>query len=929
MMKNLLNLIFLFLAPILLGAQVVSVSPPFPSQNDTVTIIFDASEGNGALSGFVPVYTHTGIITAAAGPGNWQNVQGNWGTADPNVIMTPLGNNKHSISYHIPTFYNIGTGTIVTELSFVFRNSNGNTVGRAADGSDIFYPIYPANSGLLAAFLSPNQTQITNLGSMLNFSGATNVDADIDIFDNGVLQSSVISSRSINTSFSAGAAGLHTVELVADDGSTIVRDTVYYVVNSAVQTLAVPANTEYGINYLSPSSLRLKLHAPFKNYVYVIGDFNNWEANPNYFMHKDPNGTDWWIDISNLSPGDRYSFQYWVDGDIKVADPYSELVLDPWNDDFIDAQTYPNPHPYPTGKTTGITSLIHMDKPTFNWQNSNFLPPNKDELIIYELHLRDFIANHNYQTLIDTLDYLERLGINAIELMPVNEFEGNESWGYNPSFHMALDKYYGTPEKLKEFVDTCHGRGIAVFLDVVLNHAFSQSPLVQLYWDPSAGSFGEPTAQNPWMNTSPKHDFNVGYDFNHESQASQDFAERIMKYWVSEYKVDGYRMDLSKGFTQNNTLGNVAAWGVYDQSRINILTRLKNQMESAQPNSYMILEHFAANNEELELSNKGFMIWGNMHYNYNEAAMGYISNSDFSGAFHSQRGWTNKHLIAYQESHDEERITFSLLNYGNSSGSHNTQSLATALARKELTSLFLYTIPGPKMLWQFGELGYDIGINDPCRICNKPLLWSYQQDANRARLYTVVSNILNLRTSYPVFNTNNYRYSLNGTTKRINLDDPAINATVIGNFDVIAQDVNPNFQNSGLWYEFFSGDSINVNNTNALINLQAGEYRLYTTQKVVVDNSIGIGTNPLFSNGFTSYPNPADNTLYIDFTEAALRDKVKLNIFNITGQKVLELENAKIIQERRSYNISSLKPGTYLIRLETSKTLKQDRLIVE
>jgi hypothetical protein len=257
--------------------------------------------------------------------------------------MTPLGNNKHSISYHIPTFYNIGTGTIVTELSFVFRNSNGNTVGRAADGSDIFYPIYPANSGLLAAFLSPNQTQITNLGSMLNFSGATNVDADIDIFDNGVLQSSVISSRSINTSFSAGAAGLHTVELVADDGSTIVRDTVYYVVNSAVQTLAVPANTEYGINYLSPSSLRLKLHAPFKNYVYVIGDFNNWEANPNYFMHKDPNGTDWWIDISNLSPGDRYSFQYWVDGDIKVADPYSELVLDPWNDDFIDAQTYPNP----------------------------------------------------------------------------------------------------------------------------------------------------------------------------------------------------------------------------------------------------------------------------------------------------------------------------------------------------------------------------------------------------------------------------------------------------------------------------------------------------------------------------------------------------------------------------------------------------------
>ena len=86
----------------------------------------------------------------------------------------------------------------------------------------------------------------------------------------------------------------------------------------------------------------------------------------------------------------------------------------------------------------------------------------------------------------DTLNYLEELGINAIELMPVNEFEGNNSWGYNPSFHMALDKYYGTPEAFKALVDACHARGIAVILDVVYNHVFSQSPLAKLYWDPIA-----------------------------------------------------------------------------------------------------------------------------------------------------------------------------------------------------------------------------------------------------------------------------------------------------------------------------------------------------------------------------------------------------------------------------------------------------------
>jgi len=906
----------LILLPLVIPAQVVSVDPAFPTQNDTVTITFDATEGNGALVGFVPVYAHTGIITQAGGPGNWQNVQGNWGTADPNVVMTPLGNNKHSITYHIPTFYNVSAGTVVTELSFVFRDQAGNNVGRAADGSDIFYPIYPANAGLLAAFLSPANTQIATTGQNLSFSGATSKDADIDIYDNGVLKSSVSNARSINSTFAAGAAGMHLVELVADDGSAIERDTVYYVVNSAVQTQAVPSGTEYGINYNSPSEITLKLHAPFKNYVYVIGDFNNWQPHPDYFMKKDPNGSDWWLSIDSLNPSDFYAFQYWVDGDLKIADPYSELILDPWNDSYIGATTWPNLPDYPTGKTTGITSLIQMDRPAYNWQNPNFTPPGKDELIIYELHIRDFIATHNYQTLIDTLDYLDRLGVNAIELMPVNEFEGNESWGYNPSFHMALDKYYGTPEKFKEFVDICHGRGIAVIIDVVLNHAFGQSPLVQLYFDPTAGQYGKPSPQNPWLNVDPKHDFNVGYDFNHESQATKDFAERIMKYWVSEYKVDGYRMDLSKGFTQNNTLGNTGAWGQYDQSRIDILNRLKGQMESAKSSAVMILEHFADNSEEKALSDQGFLLWGNHNHDYGEAAMGWLSGSNFSGAFHSQRGWTYKHLVAYQESHDEERIMYKLLNYGNSSGGYDTQVLATALARKELTSLFLYTIPGPKMLWQFGELGYDVGINDPCRVCNKPIRWNYQNDANRARLFEVVSDIINLRIQNPTFNSNNYRYDLSGATKRINLDHSNFNATIIGNFDVVAQNADPNFQNTGWWYEYFSGDSINVTNVNATLNLQPGEYRLYTTQKIEVQNDVSLGENPLFTEQLLVYPNPAEDHLIIELNGRG-KENARLNIYDLSGNLLLQNSLEKTaVGEYLKLEVSHLPKGMYLVQVE-------------
>ncbi len=907
-------------------AQVVSVDPAFPNQNDTVTITFDATEGNGALSGFVPVYAHTGIITQSGGPGNWQNVQGNWGTADPNVLMTALGNNKHSISYHIPSFYNVSAGTVVTELAFVFRDASGNTVGRAADGSDIFYPIYPANVGLIGRFLSPQGSQIYSNGQNINLNCATSVDADIQVFDNGSLVASDTNSRSLTTTISAGSAGRHLLEMVATDGSSTVRDTVYYIVNGPVNTTAAPAGSKMGINYDGPSQLTLKLHAPFKDYVYVIGDFNNWEPHPDYFMNLDTNGTDWWLSIDSLNPGQKYAFQYWVDGELKIADPYSELIIDPWNDGFIDATTYPNPHPYPDDKTTGIASLIEMDRPAYNWRHSNFSPPAKEDLIIYELLIRDFVATHNYQTLIDTLDYLQRLGINAIELMPVNEFEGNESWGYNPSFHMALDKYYGTPDKFKAFVDECHGRGIAVFIDVVLNHAFGQSPFVQLYFDPSQGSYGKPTPQNPWMNVDPKHDFNVGFDFDHEADATRIFAERIMEYWVSEYQVDGYRMDLSKGFTQKNTLGNVGAWGAYDQDRIDILSNLKDKMEAARPGSYMILEHFADNSEEQALSNLGFLLWGNHNHDYSEAAMGYIPGSNFSGAFASERGWNDKHLVAYQESHDEERILFKLLNFGNAQGGYDTKDLTTALMRKELSSLFLYMIPGPKMLWQFGELGYDIGINDPCRVCNKPILWNYQSVPARKRLYDISSEIIKLRVQNPTFNTNNYSYGLAGTTKRINLNHSDFDATIVGNFGVFSANVNPQFQSTGWWYEHFSGDSINVSDPNALLNLQPGEYRLYTTQRLEVLN-IGAVEHPLWEQSISVFPNPAGDYITVEHN-GRCSEAPQLRLYHSDGRLLQETRMEQIEWAAvKQLSIRDLSPGFYWIEVESDGRLSRQKLI--
>ena len=146
--------------------------------------------------------------------------------------------------------------------------------------------------------------------------------------------------------------------------------------------------------------------------------------------------------------------------------------------------------------------------------------------------------------------------MNAIELMPVMEFEGNENWGYATSFHMSLDKFYGTSNDFKEFVDTCHQNGIAVILDLALNHVTGRSPMVRMWMeDTDDDGWGESNSENPYLNSHATHTYSVFNDFNHSSSLTQDYTKRVIKHWIEEYKIDGFRWDLTKGFTQNCSSG--------------------------------------------------------------------------------------------------------------------------------------------------------------------------------------------------------------------------------------------------------------------------------------------------------------------------------------------------------------------------------------
>ena len=911
------------------NAQILTSTPTFPTQTDQITVFYDATTGNGDLTGYTPIYAHTGVITNnSIGPNDWQHTVGNWGTADASVLMTPMGNNIHKIVITPSTFYNLNVGETVSKMTFVFRNAAGTVVGRNADGSDIYLNVYAA--GFNASFSLPSmESQIVNANQVVPVTANSSLASDITISVNGSQVASGSGVTSLNYNFSQAAAGEYLITMSAVNGATTITDEKVVIILPAINVAAAPAGTIDGINNTSSNGVRLQLYAPNKSFVFVIGDFNNWQLDLSYLMNRTPDGNTYWIDIPNLSPGTEYRFQYYINMEgMRVADVYADKILDGWNDGWIPETTYPNLIDYPAGLTSEPVSVFRTDPPVFNWTDQSFVRPAKTKLVVYELLIRDFLEDRTYTSLTDSLDYLETLGVTAIQLMPINEFEGNDSWGYNPSFYFAPDKAYGTAEALKTFVNEAHNRGIAVIMDIALNHSFGQNPMVRMYFDASAGQYGQPTASNPWFNPTPKHDFNVGYDFNHESLQTKNFTKRVIAYWMQNFHIDGYRFDLSKGFTQNNTLGNLGAWGAYDQSRINILTDYYNHMQTVAPGSYSILEHFADNSEETVLSNNGMMLWGNLNGQYMEASMGYSSN--LSWGSYQNRGWNNAHLVTYAESHDEERMMYKDLQYGASSGSYNITNLNTALKRQELAHCLLIPIPGPKMIWQFGELGYDYSIGTcsdgvtvdlaNCKTSAKPVRWDYWDNQNRKHLYKVTAALNNLKKNEPVFSTTNFNIDLGGFGKRIHLNGTN-NAVVVGNFQTTSINMIPGFQHTGTWYDYFTGNSFQVNDLGATFFFEPGEYHVYTDYQLAVpDLNTSLSEVMSFAkSSFMIWPNPSSNNVNLAYSMSQAA-KVQIVLRDLTGRVVSSFNTQGVSGMNQSeWNLSeeNIAAGSYIISVET------------
>lgn len=880
-------------------AQLIVADPGIPIDTKAVTITFDATQGDKGLMNYSgdDVYAHTGVITDSSKSGSdWRYVKAAWNVNLAACKLTKISTNQYQITFSpsIRESYGVPVPEKILKMAFVFRNSTGSKTGRDVGGADIFVPVY--EQGLNIAFSKPSDVfNIVSDSEEIPVEAAfTGADSAWILLDGTRLVSSVTSP--LSTSVTASGTQRHMLVARAWKGTDMAADTVYYLVRGTTQTEPRPSGVTDGINYIDNQTVTFVLYAPYKDHIYLIGGFNNWMPDNDYLLKKD--GDYFWYTLTNLTPQKEYLFQYLIDDTLRIADPYCDKISDPSNDKYIPDRIYPDLIQYPEGKTTEIAGAIQTAQEPYNWQDTSFTPPAKDTLVIYELLIRDFTDNQDIKTITDTLGYLKQLGVNTIELMPFNEFEGNDSWGYNPSFYFAPDKAYGTKNDYKKFIDECHKKGIAVIMDMVLNHSYGSSPMVRMYF-----ANGKPTAQNPWYNiTSPNPTYAWGYDFNHESTATQKFVDRVTSYWIKEYKIDGYRFDFTKGFT--NTVGD--GWA-YDASRIAILERMTDAIRSVKPDAEIIFEHFTANSEEKELSDYGIMIWGNLNSAYNEATMGYNTSgkSDFSGISYLTLGWSEPDLVGYMESHDEERLMYKNITYGNQSGSYDIKYVPNAVKRMELASAFFYTVPGPKMIWKFGELGYDLSIEYNGRLGDKPALWSYYDNINRKRLYNITSKLIQLKKTEPVFSTSDFTMDVSGAIKTIHLSGSGNNVVIAGNFDVISTDYTLTFPVSGTWYEFFTADSVSLTGTTLPITLAPGEYRMYSTKKMTGYGSINVGTHPVpFTGSYTITPNPASSTVRITAPQSIER----LTLVNINGFPVL---NQSIYGQNVQLDISQLPDGVY------------------
>jgi len=466
--------------------------------------------------------------------------------------------------------------------------------------------------------------------------------------------------------------------------------------------------------------------------------------------------------------------------------------------------------------------------------------------------------------------------------------------------------------------------------------------------DPDGDGWGDPASDNPYFNVTATHSYGVGNDFNHTSAYTKYYVKRVVKQWIQEFHIDGFRWDLTKGFTQNCTANDNSCTDAYQADRVATLKDYADYSWSLDPQHYVIFEHLGSDSEEQQWANyrisetpsKGVMMWGELTNPYTQLIKGYSADISRMGA--DAHGFTNKRLMGYPESHDKERLMYAAMTGGNSSGTSPVfGNLNNSLFRMSAIGATSLLIPGPKMIWHFADLGMNVSIfsctdgsvntdtdaiSGDCKLATKPqpqFTNNWLGDPNRNKIYTDWSRMIALKTTEAVFSGSYTLSSATTLTPTIKISNSTLSASVLkdvvilSNFDVSTQNVPTGFPYAGTWYSLMDKTSINVTDLNAPISLPAGNFKIYGNKKSALADQV--------------FVLPSNNFSIVSKGETCLNSNngaITINA-NMAYSYVASLNGVNYNFVDNSLSIPNLNPGTYTLSITiTGEDFKQDYTIV-
>ncbi len=814
----------------------------------------------------------------------------NWPNDPLNHHVNPSDNDNTFIIVKNPTIYhflpNNRTGTVSTDRptisAYIFPK-----VGTTFDTSGLAVTV--------------DGTTYTGIGSSYNFAAK---------------QMSYTLPASLTN-------GSHRVILRA--GTTL--DTVNFIVQVGGPTLAqLPSYAKHGVtlpSVASNDSTTFRLRVNNTTFVALrVAPLGQPVAGVTpVLMYKNFSSNDWWVNLA--LPAGTYEYQYQTSS--------GNLINDPWG-------RYSGT--YGTRFTIGPEGLTADN---YVWRSSSYQRPPLNKLIVYEMNVGEFAGGYyglpsgqaGFSHLTTLLPYLDSLGINAIELMPINDYgnvgRSGHSWGYDLNHYFALEPGYGTPRDFKVLVDSAHARGIAIILDVVFNHQNDTGPLWQMNPNETSNLYFKACSDLRYN----EDQLCFFRDLDHWKPATQELVYSSLKMWIDEYRVDGFRYDFTQG----------VGWNVNDPSN-GILGWANRIDQEYQGRIYQIVEHLPESPALVYYSG----VTSGWHDSFRDEifdearfrnrTLDRIENFVIDlGAYQSNDTPALPNVYANRTeplnatvNHDEQSLIFEMTNF-------QGVPLAEALLRDKLYATFMFASLGIPMLWEGMEFSEPRGwANENLKLTYRPvtfsllgtqrgqehLAWYKALIRQRKRNPALHSGALRRLFRYDAQKTLVWGFEETTSTARF---------VAVANLSGTAQTVTSiPWIGSGTFYNILDQSTLTVTGGQVpTMNVPAYTAVCYSSIPDNILNNVK-PTNTAVPTEFSlaqNYPNPFNPTSTIGFKikEAGF---TTLKVYDMLGREVESLVNEQLQpgSYELSFDGSNLSSGVYLYRLTSGSFTEMKKMML-